>query len=73
MRKINIENEWTPQDIKKLEELYVQPNLIFEEIMKEFPNRTEQAVRSKASRMKIRRPIILYEPIGDDPVAIKSI
>ena len=49
--------EWTDEEVARLHELYGS-NRTFEEIEVEFPLRTSNAIRLKASRLGIRRPLI---------------
>ena len=49
--------EWTEKEIKLLRELYTS-NQTFDEIVTKFPLRTENAIRLKASRLGLKRPII---------------
>jgi DNA-directed RNA polymerase subunit RPC12/RpoP len=47
---------WTEREMDKLRFLYISRRT-FDEIIDSFPNRTANAVRIKASRMGIKRPI----------------
>ena len=49
--------EWTDEEVELLRDLYTS-NKTFEEIVDKFPLRTENAIRLKASRLGIKRPII---------------
>ena len=48
---------WTDEEIKKLELLYLSGKAI-EEIMNDFQERSANAIRQKASRLGLRRPLI---------------
>ncbi|MFP3950607.1 MAG: SANT/Myb-like DNA-binding domain-containing protein [Candidatus Bathyarchaeia archaeon] len=48
--------EWTNAEIERLKRLYPS-NMVFEEIVDMFPERTANAIRLKASRMGLRRPL----------------
>jgi len=50
-------DEWTTQETQLLRDLYPSTNYILEEIRKKLPNRTPNAIRLKASRLGLRRPI----------------
>ena len=52
--------KWSPQELKKLETLYSN-ELSFEDVLTAFPERTENAIRIKASRMGLRRPLPTIE------------
>jgi hypothetical protein len=47
--------KWKEVEIKKLKRLYISEKLL-EEVMEAFPERTENAVRLKASRLGLKRP-----------------
>ena len=49
--------EWTDEEVELLRDLYTS-NKTFDEIVDRFPRRTENAIRLKASRLGIKRPII---------------
>ena len=49
--------EWTDEEVERLKELYTS-NKTFEEIAERFPLRTDNAIRLKASRLGLKRPII---------------
>jgi len=59
-------NEWTDEEIALLKELYPS-NRTIEEIVEQFPSRTENAIRLKASRLGIKRPhisnVVYLKPI----------
>ena len=63
--------EWTDEEVARLHELYVS-NRTFEEIEVEFPLRTSNAIRLKASRLGIRRPLIPLNYIQAKPLMFKS-
>lgn len=63
--------EWTDEEVAKLYELYGS-NKTFEEIELEFPMRTSNAIRLKASRLGIRRPLILGNIVQAKPVMFKT-
>jgi hypothetical protein len=46
--------EWTDEEIKRLRELYPS-NMIIDKIVENFPKRTENAIRQKASKLGIKR------------------
>jgi hypothetical protein len=52
--------EWSDEEVNRLAELYTS-NKTFDEVMLEFPSRTSNAVRLKASRLGLRRPNILLD------------
>jgi hypothetical protein len=58
--------EWTDEEIRRLRELYPS-EMIFDEIVENFPHRTGNAIRLKASRLGIKRPcfmdIFCFKPI----------
>jgi len=62
--------EWTDEEVKLLRDLYTS-NKTFEEIVERFPKRTENAIRLKASRLGIKRPI-LGNVIHVQPLMYKS-
>ncbi len=49
--------EWTDEEVELLRDLYTS-NKTFDEIVERFPRRTENAIRLKASRLGIKRPLI---------------
>ncbi|MFC1802626.1 SANT/Myb-like DNA-binding domain-containing protein [Thermoproteota archaeon] len=49
--------EWSDEEIERLRELYTS-NRTFDEIKEKFPSRTGNAIRLKASRLNIKRPLI---------------
>jgi hypothetical protein len=49
--------EWSDEEVKRLRELYTS-NKTFDEIAERFPSRTGNAIRLKASRLGIKRPLI---------------
>jgi hypothetical protein len=48
---------WTDKEINRLKLLYESVSL-FDEVTKAFPHRTSNAIRLKASRLGLRRPIV---------------
>jgi predicted Zn finger-like uncharacterized protein len=64
-------NEWTDEEVNRLTELYTS-NRSFDEIMLEFPSRTSNAVRLKASRLGLRRPNILLGLIQSNKMRFQS-
>ena len=62
--------EWTDEEVERLRELYTS-NKTFDEISEKFPLRTDNAIRLKASRLGIKRPLI-GEIIQVKPLSIKS-
>ncbi len=63
--------EWSDEEVSKLREVYVS-NKTFEEIELEFPARTSNAIRLKASRLGLKRPLILGNLIQAHPIQFKS-
>ena len=63
--------EWTNDEVARLYELYGS-NRTFEEIELEFPMRTSNAIRLKASRLGIRRPLIPGNFIQTKPLLFRS-
>jgi len=63
--------EWTDEEVARLHELYGS-NRTFEEIEVEFPMRTSNAIRLKASRLGIKRPLIPENFIQARPLLFKS-
>jgi hypothetical protein len=49
--------EWSDEEVGRLVKLYTSSKP-FDEILMEFPSRTSNAVRLKASRMGLRRPTL---------------
>jgi len=49
--------EWTDEEVERLRTLYTS-NRTFEEIAERFPIRTNNAIRLKASRLGLKRPIL---------------
>ncbi len=62
--------EWTDEEVERLRELYTS-NKTFDEIVDKFPLRTENAIRLKASRLGIKRPLI-GDVIQVRPLTFKS-
>ena len=48
---------WTDIEIGRLKEMYVTGSG-FEEILKAFPQRSQNAIRQKASRLGLKRPVV---------------
>jgi len=51
------QTDWTENEIQRLKRLYPS-DVSFEEIVVAFPERTRNALRLKASRLGLRRPLI---------------
>jgi hypothetical protein len=64
-------NEWSDEEVNLLRDLYVS-NKTFDEIELEFPARTGNAIRLKASRLGLRRPLIPGNLIQARPLQFKS-
>lgn len=64
--------EWSDEEISRLRELYTS-SMPFDDILLEFPNRTSNAVRLKASRMGLRRPTIPTDFIQTKKVKFHSV
>lgn len=62
--------EWTDEEVDLLRDLYTS-NKTFDEIVDKFPERTENAIRLKASRLGIKRPVIA-NIVHVKPLAYKS-
>lgn len=58
---------WSEEEIKKLSSLYTSDKT-FDEILIEFPDRTSNAIRLKASRLGLRRPTISTSMIQSDKI-----
>ncbi len=63
--------EWSDDEVSRLRESYGS-NKTFEEIELEFPARTSNAIRLKASRLGIKRPLMLGNLIQARPLQFKS-
>ena len=50
---------WTDEDTLKLRTIYPDINYTIDEIMQEFPTRTQNAIRLKASRLGLERAYML--------------
>ena len=50
------DDEWSQQEIHKLNELYSRPDKTIEEIDSHLPGRTQNAIRLKANRLGLIRP-----------------
>ena len=64
-------NEWTDEEVERLHEQYGS-NKTFEEIELEFPMRTSNAIRLKASRLGIRRPLTPGNFIQAKPIIFRT-
>ncbi len=64
--------EWTDEEVKRLTKLYTS-NKSFDEIMLEFPARTSNAVRLKASRLGLRRPNLLMNLVQNQKLGFQSV
>jgi hypothetical protein len=64
--------EWSDEEVGRLTELYTS-NRSFEDILLEFPFRSSNAVRLKASRMGLRRPTLPVDLIHAEKVRFQSI
>jgi hypothetical protein len=58
---------WSKEEIKKLNSIYTSDKT-FDEILIEFPDRTSNAIRLKASRLGLRRPTISTSMIQSDNI-----
>ena len=63
---------WTDDEIEKLMTLY-SSTMSFDEITLEFPWRTSNAIRLKASRLGLRRPTLETQLTRAQKVTIQSI
>lgn len=63
--------DWSDEEVNKLRSLYVS-NKTFEEIELEFPARTGNAIRLKASRLGLKRPLYPDNIIQARPLLFKS-
>ena len=61
--------EWSQEEVNKLSNLYTS-NRTFDEIMLEFPHRSSNAIRLKASRLGIKRPLLIPSLIPAEKVMI---
>jgi len=52
-----LDRRWTNNEISTLKQMYIA-DTAFEEIRDAFPARTINAIRQKASRLGLRRPVI---------------
>lgn len=64
--------EWTDAEVHRLKELYTSTKS-FEEIIMEFPARTSNAIRLKASRLGLRRPTLETHLMNAQKVVIQSV
>lgn len=62
--------EWTDEEVERLRKLYTS-NRTFDEISEKFPLRTDNAIRLKASRLGLKRPLI-GDVIQVKPLTYKS-
>ncbi|MCW4050159.1 MAG: hypothetical protein NWE89_10550 [Candidatus Bathyarchaeota archaeon] len=63
--------EWTDEEVHRLTELYTS-NKTFDEIILEFPSRSSNAIRLKASRLGLKRPNLLLSLIQTKKVRFQS-
>jgi hypothetical protein len=49
---------WTANEEEKLERLYPDPHITFEEITKALPGRSPNAIRLRANRLGLKRPVL---------------
>ena len=63
--------EWSDAEVNMLRSLY-GTNKTFEEIEHEFPARTSNAIRLKASRLGLKRPLLMGSLIQARPLQFKS-
>jgi hypothetical protein len=63
--------EWSDEEVSLLRDVYGS-NKTFEEIELEFPARTSNAIRLKASRLGLKRPIFMGDLIQARPLKFKS-
>jgi DNA-directed RNA polymerase subunit RPC12/RpoP len=59
--------QWTEEEVTQLRRLYVSETT-FEEIQGNFPRRSKDAIRQKASRLGLKRPILSHSLIDSRPV-----
>ncbi|MBN2334037.1 hypothetical protein JXL21_00660 [Candidatus Bathyarchaeota archaeon] len=64
--------EWTDSEVQRLRELYTSTRS-FDEITLEFPARTSNAIRLKASRLGIKRPTLETHFINAQKVTLQSL
>ena len=64
-------NEWSDDEVNRLRGLYGS-NKTFEEIEHEFPARTSNAIRLKASRLGLKRPLLMGSMVQARPLQFKS-
>jgi len=55
---------WTDEEVTFLQEVYPSTDYSFNEIIQSLPKRTDNAVRFKARRLGLRRPIPTKESHG---------
>ncbi len=63
---------WTDDEVDKLRKLYSSV-MSFDEIDSEFPSRTSNAIRLKASRLGLRRPTLETQLIRAQKVTVQGI
>ena len=59
--------QWTEEEVAQLRHLYMSETA-FEEIKVHFPKRSKDAIRQKASRLGLKRPILSHSLIDSRPV-----
>lgn len=59
--------QWTKEEVAQLRRLYMSETA-FEELRVFFPRRSKDAIRQKASRMGLKRPILSHSLIDSRPV-----
>jgi len=64
--------EWSDEEVSRLNKLYTS-NKAFDEIILEFPFRTSNAIRLKASRMGLKRPTLPVNLIQAERVRYHSL
>jgi hypothetical protein len=64
--------EWSDEEVRRLTKLYTS-NKAFDEIVLEFPSRTSNAIRLKASRMGLKRPTFPVNLIQAERVRYHSL
>ena len=64
--------EWSDEEVKRLTKLYTS-NKPFDEIVVDFPSRTSNAIRLKASRMGLKRPTLPVNLIQAEKVRYHSL
>jgi hypothetical protein len=64
--------EWSDEEVNRLTNMYTS-NKPFDEIVLEFPSRTSNAIRLKASRMGLKRPTLPVNLIHAERVRFHSL